>query len=169
MLRNPTSPRAIRSIWALARSIRETCAGSACRGKRSLIRAPISRPPALFSPAITSRSGPDARRRNGFKALHDAGVRLAFGTDSGPPGRFQGYFEQLELEELVTSGLTPSQALLTATRDAAQCLGLADRAGTLEPGRYADFIVLSRNPLDDIRHTRAIESVWIAGNRVARP
>jgi imidazolonepropionase-like amidohydrolase len=108
-------------------------------------------------------------RRNA-KALHDAGVRLAFGTDTGPPARFQGYFEQLELEELVKSGLTPADALLSATGDAARCMGLADRLGTLQPNRYADFIVLTRNPLDDIRHSRTIESVWVSGNRVpARP
>jgi imidazolonepropionase-like amidohydrolase len=131
------------------------------------LETPTRQADVAASPAAQAyRKALEVARRN-VKALHDAGVRLAFGTDSGPPGRFQGYFEQLELEELVKSGLTPSQALLTATRDAAQCLGLADRAGTLEPGRYADFIVLSRNPLDDIRHTRAIESVWIAGNRVA--
>ena len=109
------------------------------------------------------------RARRNVKALHDAGVRLAFGTDTGPPARFQGYFEQLELEELVKSGLSPTQALVTATGDAARCMGLADRLGTLQQGRYADFIVLSRNPLDDIRHTRTIESVWVAGNRVPRP
>jgi imidazolonepropionase-like amidohydrolase len=107
----------------------------------------------------------EVARRN-LKALHDAGVRLAFGTDSGPPGRFQGYFEQLELEELVKSGLTPMQALSAATGTAAGCMGLAEAVGTLQPGRYADFVALSRNPLDDIRHTRTIESVWVAGNRV---
>lgn len=107
----------------------------------------------------------EVARRNA-KALQAAGVRLASGTDTGPPARFQGYFEHLELEELVKGGLTPAQVLLAATGDAARCVGLADRVGTLRPGRFADFIVLSRNPLDDIRHTRSIESVWIAGNRV---
>lgn len=104
--------------------------------------------------------------RKNLKALHAAGVTIAAGTDTGPPSRFQGYFEHLELEEMVKSGLTPSQVLVSATSDAARCLGLADRLGTLQPDRYADFIVLSRNPLDDIRNTRTIESVWISGNRV---
>jgi imidazolonepropionase-like amidohydrolase len=104
--------------------------------------------------------------RQNVKALSDAGVRLAFGTDSGPPGRFQGYFEHLELEELVKAGLTPTQAIVAATGDAARCLGLADRLGTLKPGLAADFLVLDRNPLDDIANSRSIESVWIAGNRV---
>jgi imidazolonepropionase-like amidohydrolase len=104
----------------------------------------------------------DVAQRN-LKTLADAGVGVAFGTDSGPPGRFQGYFEHVELELMVQAGLTPKQALVAATGDAARCLGLRGRVGTLEPGNWADFLVLSANPLADIRNTRKIESVWIAG------
>jgi imidazolonepropionase-like amidohydrolase len=118
-----------------------------------------SRPAQLYKKAL------EIARRN-VKALHAAGVGLASGTDTGPPARFQGYFEHLELEELVKAGLTPAEALVAATGNAARCMGLGDRVGTLQPGRYADFIVLSRNPLEDIRHTRTIESVWVSGNRV---
>lgn len=107
----------------------------------------------------------DVARRN-VRALHAGGARLAFGTDTGPPARFQGYFEQLELEEMVKAGLTPSQAIVAAKSEAARCMGLADRVGTLQPDRYADFIVLAKNPLEDVRQTRTIESVWIAGNSV---
>ena len=107
----------------------------------------------------------EVARRN-TRALHAAGVGIAAGTDTGPPARFQGYFEHLELEEMVKSGLTPAQTLASATGTAARCLGLADRVGTLQPGRYADFLVLPRNPLDDIRHTRTIEAVWIAGSKL---
>ena len=115
--------------------------------------------------AQTYKKSLEVARRN-VKALHDAGIRLASGTDTGPPARFQGYFEHLELEELVRSGLTPSAALVAATSDAAQCLGLADRVGTIQQGRYADLIVLSKSPLEDVKNTRTIESVWISGNRV---
>ena len=104
--------------------------------------------------------------RGNLLALHRAGIRIAAGTDTGPPARFQGYFEHLELEEMVKAGLTPAQVIVSATSDAARCLGLADRLGTLQPGRAADFIVLSRNPLVDVRHTRDVEAVWISGNRV---
>jgi imidazolonepropionase-like amidohydrolase len=104
-------------------------------------------------------------RRN-VKRLHDAGIMLAAGTDTGPPARFQGYFELLELEEMVRAGLTPAQAVTAATGNAARCLGLADRLGTLQPDRYADFIVLTRNPLDDIKNIRSIETVRISGNPV---
>ncbi|MCA1602249.1 MAG: amidohydrolase family protein, partial [Acidobacteria bacterium] len=101
-----------------------------------------------------------------LKALTEAGVPVAFGTDSGPPARFQGYFEHMEMELMARAGLTPMQILLSATRDAARCMGLAESLGTLEPGKWADMIVLSGNPLTDITKTKTIESVWIAGNRV---
>ncbi len=64
------------------------------------------------------------------------------------------------------AGLTPMQALLSATGGAAAALGLED-VGTLEPGKWADLLVLAADPLEDITHTRSLESVWIAGNRVA--
>jgi imidazolonepropionase-like amidohydrolase len=90
------------------------------------------------------------------------------GTDTGPAGRFQGYFEHLELELMVLAGLTPMQAIVAATSDAARCMNVGDRIGTLKAGAEADFLVLARNPLDDIRNTRSIESVWIRGHRVTR-
>ena len=100
-----------------------------------------------------------------LKMLVDGGVTIAMGTDSGPPARFQGYFEHLELELMAEAGMTPMQILVSATGDAAACLGL-DELGTLEAGKRADFVVVTANPLDDITNTRTIESVWIAGNRV---
>lgn len=101
-----------------------------------------------------------------LKKIADAGVPVVMGTDTGPPYRFQGYFEHLELEYMTKAGLAPMQALVAATSTAARCLHAADQLGTLEPGKWADFVVLAANPLDDIRNTRKIESVWIAGNRV---
>jgi imidazolonepropionase-like amidohydrolase len=91
------------------------------------------------------------------------------GTDTGAaPGRFQGYFEHLELEMMSESGLTPQQVLRSATADAAACIQRQDRVGTIEPGKWADFMVLDRNPLEDVRNTRTIHSVWVAGNQVKR-
>jgi len=103
-----------------------------------------------------------------LKKLADAGVRLAMGTDTGPPARFQGYFEHVELELMAKAGLTPRQILVSATGDAARCMGVAGKIGTLQPGAWADFVVLTGNPLGDIRQTRAIESVWIGGAAVPR-
>ena len=116
------------------------------------------------SSAQQYKVGLEVAKRNA-KKLVDAGIRISFGTDTGPPGRFQGYFEQLELEQLVDAGLTPMQALVSATSDAADCMHL-DRLGTLAPGNWADLVILSANPLEDIRNTREIDSAWIAGNRV---
>jgi len=110
------------------------------------------------------KAGLAVAERN-LKKLSDAGVTIAMGTDSGPPARFQGYFEQLELEMMVESGLTTGQALAAATRDAASCMQLSE-VGTLEPGKWADFLVLDADPRVDIKNTRKIDSVWIAGNRI---
>jgi len=102
-----------------------------------------------------------------LKRISDAGIVVAAGTDSGGgPGRFQGYFEHLELEYETKAGLTPMQALVSATSGAAKALNVSKEVGTLEKGKLADFVVLSANPLDDIRNTRTIESVWIGGVRV---
>jgi imidazolonepropionase-like amidohydrolase len=104
-------------------------------------------------------------KRN-LKRAADAGVLIGMGTDSGAfPERFEGYFEHLEMELMAEAGLTPAQILRSATVDAARALQVKD-IGTLTPGSWADFVVLDRDPTTDIRHTRAIASVWIAGNRV---
>lgn len=119
---------------------------------------------------LQSRTGEHWRNQlplamENLKTLSDAGVRIAMGTDSGPRGRFQGYFEHVELDMMVEAGMTPMQVIVAATRDAASCTGLED-VGTIEPGKRADFVVLRANPIEDIRNTRTIESVWINGNRV---
>jgi imidazolonepropionase-like amidohydrolase len=102
-----------------------------------------------------------------LKKVYDAGVPVVMGTDTGPPYRFQGYFEHMELEYMVKAGLTPMQALVSATSTAARALNAREQSGSLEAGKWADFVVLGANPLDDVANTRKIESVWIAGNRVA--
>ena len=103
--------------------------------------------------------------KTNLKKLYDSGVKVGFGTDTGPPARFTGYFEQLELELMADAGLKPEQIIRTATSTSAEFLGAGKELGSLEKGKWADLIVLSKNPLDDIRNTRSIESVWIAGNR----
>lgn len=100
-----------------------------------------------------------------LKKLADAGVTIASGTDTGPAGRFQGYFEHMEFDLMAKAGLTPTQILVAATGDAARCLKFDD-LGSLEAGKWADLNVFAQDPLADIKNTRSLESVWIAGNRV---
>ncbi|MGY6587426.1 MAG: amidohydrolase family protein [Wenzhouxiangella sp.] len=98
--------------------------------------------------------------------LHQAGVRIALGTDSGPPARFQGYFEHMEMAMKQEAGMTPLEILRSATVDAADCMNLGHLIGTLESGKQADFIVVRQNPLDDINHLRSLEAVYIGGGAV---
>ena len=101
-----------------------------------------------------------------LKKISDSGATVSFGTDSGPPARFQGYFEHLEMEFMAEAGLTPMQILVAATGNSAGCVGLDADFGSLETGKWGDFVVLREDPLVDIENTRAIDSVWIAGNQV---
>jgi imidazolonepropionase-like amidohydrolase len=132
----------------------------------------------LKNPAYQQKmhSDPDFSMYPGFlhtaehnlKALAEAGVPYAFGTDSGPPGRFPGYFTHWEMELMVQAGLTPMQVITAATGSAARFLHAED-LGTLEKSKWADMIVLDKDPLDDIKNTRTINAVYIAGKRVAGP
>jgi imidazolonepropionase-like amidohydrolase len=117
--------------------------------------------------AVRYKAALDMAKAN-LKRLTDGGVRIAMGTDTGPVGRFQGYFEHLELEQMVSAGLSPMQTIVAATSDAARCMNVADRIGTLRPGLEADFLILGGNPLDDIRQTKTLEAVWVGGARISR-
>ena len=115
--------------------------------------------------AQTIKTALEQAQRN-LKLLSDGGVTIAMGTDSGTQlGRWQGYFEHVELELMVEGGLTPMQALVAATGDGARVMEL-DELGTLEPGKWADFVVLNANPLVDIKNTRQIDSVWVGGHQL---
>ncbi|PYU33901.1 MAG: amidohydrolase [Acidobacteria bacterium] len=111
------------------------------------------------------RAGLEMAKKN-LKALSAAGVKIAFGTDSGIPTRFPGYLEHRELQLMVEAGLTPMQAIVAATGTNAEILGGAKQFGTLQAGRAAEFIVLDANPLDDIRNTEKLSAVWQAGKPV---
>ena len=102
------------------------------------------------------------------KLLHDAGVFIGFGTDSGAsPLRIPGFAEHRELQLLVQAGLTPLQALRRATHDAASLLKLDDR-GVLAPGKLADLVVVEGNPASNIADIDRIVAVWHRGRAVRR-
>jgi imidazolonepropionase-like amidohydrolase len=107
-----------------------------------------------------------AMGQKNLKTLEDAGVRIAFGTDSGAnPARIPGWAEHHELELMVRSGLTPMQAIVAATKGSAAVVGSTD-VGTLEVGKRADFLVLAGSPLDRISNTRQMLTIWHGGKEV---
>lgn len=97
-----------------------------------------------------------------FAAEAQAGVRYGMGTDSGPPARFPGFNMHEEMQLYVMAGLTPMQAIVAATSSNAEFLG-ADDIGTVAAGKWADLVVINGDPLEDIRHTQMIDSVYVAG------
>lgn len=94
-----------------------------------------------------------------FKKLHSAGVNVAAGTDSGTPGVVIGKGLHKELELMVEAGISPMEAIIAGTRNAADNLGKASDLGTIEPGKLADIIAVSGDPLKEIRDTREIKLV----------
>jgi imidazolonepropionase-like amidohydrolase len=103
-----------------------------------------------------------------LKTVYDAGVLVGFGTDSGAmPTRLPGWAEHRELQLMVQAGLTPMQAIGCATKNAAIVIGDDKNRGTIEPGKLADFLILSANPLDDIRNTTHLYAIYHNGQRIA--
>jgi len=106
-------------------------------------------------------------KRN-LKKIYDAGILVALGTDSGAtPIRVQGFAEHVELGLMVQAGLTPLQAISVATKNGALLLRVSDQYGTLEAGKKANFIVLEKDPSQDIKNTQTIRAVWKNGVKVS--
>ena len=91
-----------------------------------------------------------------------AGGRIATGTDASNQLLIPGYSEHRELELLQAAGFSARDVLQDATRNGALLLGV-DSLGLLAPGKAADLVVLTRNPLDDIRNALAIDRVMVRG------
>jgi len=96
--------------------------------------------------------------------VNAAGVKIAFGTDSGVS---VGWTVHAEMADMVTAGMTPAQVLTAATKTSAEVMHL-DQLGTIADGKNADFIVLDANPLDDIAKTRKIAKVFQRGKEIDR-
>tara|TARA_R110000868_G_scaffold225999_2_gene478334 strand:+ start:2116 stop:3411 length:1296 start_codon:yes stop_codon:yes gene_type:complete len=114
-----------------------------------------------MTPAVREKSlsvGPimlDMARR-----AHEGGVMIAFGTDSGVS---RHGINAREFELLVEAGLTPMEAITTATVNAAAHLQMSDDIGTIEPGKYADIIAVASSPLDDVAALMSVGFVMQGG------
>jgi imidazolonepropionase-like amidohydrolase len=102
------------------------------------------------------------------RLLDRAGVPIIAGTDTPAPWVLPGAGLLLELEALVKCGLTPMRAIQAATGRAAEVLRKSADVGTIQPGRFTDFVVLDADPLKNIRNVRRISSVYLAGREVGR-
>jgi hypothetical protein len=103
-----------------------------------------------------------------LRQAHDAGVRIVAGTDAGDTYVFPGFAIHDELAELVRAGLTPADALRSATIDAARFSGQERDYGSIEVGKVADMILLDANPLTDIRSTGRIAGLFFNGQYLDR-
>ncbi|MBV9605190.1 MAG: amidohydrolase family protein [Solirubrobacterales bacterium] len=124
-----------------------------------------------FAPALVEQAKRQlSEAYSTLTAAHAAGVTLAMGHDSGPPGE-----NAIELVRMVEGGLSPLEGIAAATRGSARALGLSD-TGMVTAGALADLLVLDGDPLDDIRTLLGPERIWmvvrggavVAGHRHAR-
>lgn len=100
---------------------------------------------------------------------HSAGVRILAGTDAGDTYVFPGFGVHDELLELVSAGLSPAEALRSATLDAAVFAGMEDNFGSIATGKTGDVILLDANPLENVRHTQRIAGLFFNGQFFDRP
>lgn len=120
-----------------------------------------------FAPAVLEKAKEVIEvHRQSFRRAVAAGVRIAMGTDSGvtPHGR-----NLRELELMRQGGMTPEQVLIATTRTAAELLGVADKLGTIEPGKYADLVTVDGDPLDVATLPQRIRKVYVDGRLAFDP
>ena len=116
--------------------------------------------------ALAKRRWPVARQI--VSAMHRAGVPIMAGTDSPMPGVYPGFALHDEMTMLVEAGLTPREALRSATFLPAQFLGIANTSGSVAVGKRADLVLLDADPTKDIRNTRRINALLIDGRLLRR-
>jgi len=118
-------------------------------------------------PVATQNRADYAISSKNLRRLAAAGVKIAFGNDDGNnPTRFEGYFEHLEAEHMVTqAGMTPMQVITAFSKTNSEVLGIDKNYGTLAKGKVADFLLLVRSPENDILNTRSIEAVYLGGRK----
>jgi imidazolonepropionase-like amidohydrolase len=133
----------------------------------AILRTKIREQQAQHPQRDLFKAGFEMNKTN-LKKLSDAGVRVAFGTDSGGAAdRFfiQGYFEHREMDLMVQAGMTPMQVIQSFSKGASEALGIEKDFGTLARGKAADLLVLEKNPLDDIANMRTIQAIYLGGKK----
>ena len=102
------------------------------------------------------------------KMLYDNGVTILSGTDIPNFDLVPGASLHHEFEILIEAGLPPLEVIKLATKNGAQVLGIEEDVGTIEPGKQADMIILSDNPVDEISNTKKVEAVINNGQLIER-
>ena len=137
------------------------------RGRLPAASYAMLRQPAVLAQIRTRLGAQPAEMiedvRWNLKAVHDAGIPVITGTDTGVPGVLLGVSSVMELALHVEAGLTPRETLRSATYEAQRMMGQEQKAGTVEVGKIADLVMLDANPLDDIRNVRRVNRVIRGG------
>ncbi len=107
-------------------------------------------------------------RRRFIKALHDAGVPFALGSDAPQLWNVPGFSAHRELRSLVDAGLTPYQALRTGTKNVGMYFKTESTTGTIAAGKRADLVLLDANPLQDIENSMKIAGVMVNGRWMSK-
>jgi imidazolonepropionase-like amidohydrolase len=154
----------MRPVEARTGNIQLTEMESRC-GDSEVIRSwsEVKHLPPVSAGEKASAAGRQATAMVNVKKIHDFGIGLVVGTDSGNLGMLHGASIHKEIELLRTAGIPPMDIIMAATSNAAKIAGKEAEIGILEPGKRADLVILERDPLADIRNTSAILSVMKGG------
>jgi hypothetical protein len=143
----------------------------------SLVQHQIPVDPTLnVYEAIFKRGLPDPQNEQRWskvlqltKMMYDSGVNIMSGTDIPNFELVPGDSLHHELELLVEAGINTSDVIKIATKNGAEALDLMNQTGTIEPGKQADILILSENPIEDIANTKRIDTVISDGRIIQRP
>jgi len=105
------------------------------------------------------------RHIESFQMAMEKGINIAMGTDAGTPFNMHGK-SAIELKLMVDAGMSPLEAIKTATKNSSELIGIEAQYGTLEAGKYANLIVLSENPVENIETIQMPKAVYKKGSLV---